>query len=186
MYVNGCWVGLDPPRQSIRFFTVGHMGMNNTDGRGGNATPSPALSLASRELFQSRCGRYASCEGGGRAAGFCTLVPAIASAWWGKPHPAFTYTIAGKVYVNGESSTSMAEAGTLPPPQPSPAADATRPAREGAGRRDFARLFPQLRRSWRGKPHPAFTYTVAGKVYVNRAGLARQEGCLYKHRTCRQ
>ena len=59
----------------------------NTDGRGGNATPSPALSRTSRELFQSRCGRYASCEGGGRTAGFCTFVPVIVSLVVGQAPP---------------------------------------------------------------------------------------------------
>ena len=116
-------------------------GIINIDGRGGNATPSPAL---------PRCGRYASCEGGGRAAGFCTLVPAIASAWWGKPHPTFTYTVAGKVYVNGESSTSMAEAGTLPPPQPSPAAGFALQGRENFRNIPVFSAVP-LRRRWRGR-----------------------------------
>ena len=104
--------------------------------------PQPFLSLREQMLVALRASCSSPTGGGGRTASVRAVVPAVASARWGKPHPTFTYTVAGKVYVNGESSTSMAEAGTLPPPQPSPAADATRPAREGAGRRDFARLFP--------------------------------------------
>ena len=62
--------------------------------------PQPFLSLREQMLVALRASCSSPTGGGGRTASVRAVVPAVASARWGKPHPTFTYTVAGKVYVN--------------------------------------------------------------------------------------